>query len=371
MKILIIGGGIIGASAAYHLSKKGVQVTLIDRLEPGQATQAAAGIICPWASQRRNKAWYALASKGAAYYPELAAQLEQEGQYTSYRKSGALAVDQDEQKLEKKMALLMKRRETAPEIGELALLDEQQTAQRLPFLHDSFRSVWIGGGAKVEGRVLRNALQKAAEKYGAVIVYGSASPYIENGVLAGVEVNGSVIRGDQLIVSAGAWAVEFIQPLGINLQVYGQKAQLLQLQKDSESEQWPVVMPPGTQYIVPFAGGRFACGATFEETADFTIRPTAGGVLEVLEKALQTAPGLAAASIDETRVGIRPHTPNFMPVIGALPGYANVWIANGLGSSGLTAGPLFGKLLSQLVCGEETDLDLSPYQIGQIIANDD
>lgn len=58
---IVIGAGILGASAAYHLAKAGAKVTVIDRKDPGQATDAAAGIICPWLSQRRNKAWYALA----------------------------------------------------------------------------------------------------------------------------------------------------------------------------------------------------------------------------------------------------------------------------------------------------------------------
>ena len=59
-KFIIIGSGILGASTAYHLAKSGVEVTVIDRHDAGQATDAAAGIICPWLSQRRNKAWYAL-----------------------------------------------------------------------------------------------------------------------------------------------------------------------------------------------------------------------------------------------------------------------------------------------------------------------
>ena len=57
-KIIIIGSGIIGASTAYYLAKQGAEVIIIDRKQKGQATDAAAGIVCPWISQRRNKAWY-------------------------------------------------------------------------------------------------------------------------------------------------------------------------------------------------------------------------------------------------------------------------------------------------------------------------
>lgn len=58
---IIVGAGILGASTAYHLAKAGVNVTLVDRQDLGQATDAAAGIVCPWLSQRRNQAWYKIA----------------------------------------------------------------------------------------------------------------------------------------------------------------------------------------------------------------------------------------------------------------------------------------------------------------------
>ncbi|KHF29607.1 D-amino acid dehydrogenase small subunit [Anoxybacillus sp. BCO1] len=68
-RYIVIGAGIVGASIAFHLAKEKVQVILIDREDRGQATDAAAGIICPWTSQRRNKKWYALAKGGAAFIP--------------------------------------------------------------------------------------------------------------------------------------------------------------------------------------------------------------------------------------------------------------------------------------------------------------
>ena len=73
---IIIGAGILGASTAYHLSKAGERVLLVDRKEPGRASHAAAGIICPWMTQRRNKAWYKLANNGAHFYKTLIPELE-------------------------------------------------------------------------------------------------------------------------------------------------------------------------------------------------------------------------------------------------------------------------------------------------------
>ena len=371
-KVLIIGSGIVGISAAYHLSGQQAEVVLIDRQEPGQATKAAAGIICPWASQRRNKAWYALASAGAAYYPEFIRSLENHGETdTGYKKVGALAIHTDIKRLEKKVELLNKRKELSPEIGDVELLDAEQIANYFPVLSREYSAVRISGAAKVEGDKLRDALERVSVKHGVQSIKGSATPYIKEGKVCGVRVNGEIIEGDQIILAAGAWASEFIKPLGKNLQVAGQKAQILHLQSNQNtSGEWPVIMPPNTQYLVPFQDGKFIAGATHEDTDDFNIQQTAGGILEVLTNILPIAPALGEAELTEVRVGIRPHTPNFMPVIGQLPDHPQIWIANGLGSSGLTVGPLLGKLLSQLVLNQETGWDLESYSINQIISED-
>lgn len=96
-QIIIIGAGILGASTAYQLAKSGAKVIVIDRMDKGQATDAAAGIVCPWLSQRRNKAWYALAKGGAKFYPNLISDLEKDGeQNTGYARVGAISIHSDQ-----------------------------------------------------------------------------------------------------------------------------------------------------------------------------------------------------------------------------------------------------------------------------------
>src|SRR5690625_1574357 len=127
-KFIIIGAGILGATTAYQLAKTGVEVVIIDREDNGQATDAAAGIICPWLSQRRNKAWYQLAKGGARIYPELIEALAADGETnTGYRRTGAISIHTDEKKLFAMRERALKRREEAPEIGEVTLLNQQQT----------------------------------------------------------------------------------------------------------------------------------------------------------------------------------------------------------------------------------------------------
>lgn len=110
---IIIGAGILGASAAYHLAKAGADVTVIDWKHPGQATDAAAGIVCPWLSQRRNQAWYAIAKGGARYYNQLIQQLEADGETeTGYQKVGAVSLHTDEKSSAKWRKELIKEERT-------------------------------------------------------------------------------------------------------------------------------------------------------------------------------------------------------------------------------------------------------------------
>ncbi|WP_100400661.1 NAD(P)/FAD-dependent oxidoreductase [Bacillus sp. FJAT-44742] len=369
---VVVGAGILGASTAYHLAKSGARVTIVDRRDPGQATDAAAGIVCPWLTQRRNKAWYHLAKNGAKYYPELIKELAEEGEYeTGYEKVGAISLHTDEQKLKKTVERAMKRRENAPEIGEITLLSPAETKSLFPPISEEYGSVHVSGGARVNGRALCKALINAAEKKGASITYGDASLLFTKDRVTGVEVEGNQIYGDQVIVTAGAWARELVAPLGINLLVSAQKAQIVHLEMDVSTNKWPVVMPPSNHYLLSFEEGRIIVGATHEDEAGFDNRVTAGGVHGILEKALHVAPGLYHSTFLETRVGFRPMTPGFLPVIGKAPQKEGLLIANGLGASGLTVGPYLGSELANVAMGKEVGLDLENYSLLQAIAESD
>jgi D-amino-acid dehydrogenase len=364
-KIVVIGAGILGASTAYHLSKAGAAVALVDRGDLGQATDAAAGIVCPWLSQRRNKAWYQLAKRGARYYPELIQKLESDGESeTGYKRVGTLSLHTDPEKLEKMAERARKRGEDAPEIGEIMILSPDETKQLFPPLSDEYGSVFVSGGARVNGRALRDALVNAAIKNGAEMLNGNASLIFENGCVTGVGIDGKALPADQVIVTGGAWSNGILKPLGIEFKVTPQKAQIIHLKlPETDTSSWPVVMPPTNQYILAFEDGRVVVGATHEDEAGFDNRVTAGGVHEILTKALPIAPGLSEAELLETRVGFRPFTPGFLPVIGPLPNYKNFWVANGLGASGLTSGPFLGGELAKLALNKPTEIDLSLYDI--------
>ncbi|WP_273129296.1 NAD(P)/FAD-dependent oxidoreductase [Metabacillus sp. HB246100] len=369
-RVIVIGAGIVGASTAYHLAKQGADVTVVDRKDKGQATDAAAGIICPWISQRRNKAWYQLVKNGARYYPELVDQLTADGEEnTGYRKVGAISLHKDVEKLEKMAERAKKRREDAPEIGEIKILSPDETRTLFPPLDEEFGAVFVSGGARVDGRALREALLNGAKKHGAKLTEDNALALIQHKQkVTGVKLSGSEYHADTVVITGGAWSKELLKPLGIDFKVTPQKAQIVHLEMvETETTNWPVVMPPTNQYILAFENGRVVVGATHEDEAGFDSRVTAGGINEILEKALQIAPGLKDATMLETRVGFRPFTPGFLPIIGPIPGYEGLLVANGLGASGLTGGPYLGMELAKIALDQPTELDLEQYPVSEAI----
>ncbi|SEL51530.1 FAD-binding oxidoreductase [Paenibacillus sp. OK003] len=368
-KVIVVGSGILGASTAYQLAKRGAEVFIIDRKDRGQATDAAAGIICPWLSQRRNQDWYQLAKAGARFYPGLIEELKSEGETeTGYAQVGALSIHTDVEKINKMQERAHLRKEDAPEIADITRLDAKETHERFPLLEENFQSVYISGAARIDGRALRDALIRSAQRNGAVLINGDATLQYESDRVTGVVVDGKVISADEVIVCAGAWASELLRPLGIDFKVHYQKAQIMHLQVHDREDtgNWPVVMPPSDQYLLAFDQQKIVIGATHENDIEgYDIRVTAGGMQEILNKGLELAPGLADSTFQEVRVGFRPFTPGFLPVMGAVPGWNGLIAANGLGASGLTMGPFIGSQLAKLALGMDLDIDIQPYDLGK------
>lgn len=370
-KVIVIGSGILGASTAYQLAKMGANVIIVDRKDKGQATDAAAGIICPWLSQRRNQAWYQLAKAGARFYPGLIEELKSEGETeTGYAQVGALSIHDDLEKIKKMEDRAHLRQAGAPEIGEITQLNEKETHERFPLLAEGYHSVHVSGAARIDGRALRDALVRSAQRNGAVLIHGDAVLQYESDQVTGVTVGAKSFSSDKVIVCAGAWANQLLLPLGIHFKVSYQKAQIMHLQVSNRQDTgtWPVVIPPSDQYLLAFDKHKIVIGATHEnEIEGYDTRVTAGGMQEILNKGLELAPDLANSTFQEVRVGFRPFTPGFLPVIGAVPGWNGLIAANGLGASGLTMGPFIGNQLAKLTLGEDLDIDINNYDIRNAI----
>lgn len=349
--ITIVGGGIVGATAAYYLTRFGHQVTVYDE-GTGQATSASAGIICPWLSKRRNKDWYRLAAGGAAFYQQLIADLKLDGADPSfYQQTGAILLKKKAKSTQEQYEIGLKRRELAPEIGDLKILTEEELAGFLPTLQTQKNALYVSGAARVDGSLLVESLLTYVKENGGRIRR-------ERFVLEEKQA-----ADETIILAAGAWLPQILEPLGWKVDIRGQKGQLAilkteQLTNGSE----PVIMPEGEIDVLPIGDGKVIVGATHENEAGYDLSLDEAKLAHLIEQGKELFPDLADARFVEGKVGTRAYTSDFSPFFGYLPTRnKNILLASGLGSSGLTTGPLIGYQLALLAAGKTATLPLDNY----------
>jgi D-amino-acid dehydrogenase len=369
MKVIVIGTGIVGASAAYHLAKNNLDVIMIDKHQKGKATSAGAGIVCPWLKEVENETWYSLAKESFVFYQDLISTLQKEGEdEVGYKMVGALCVSSDPGILDEIETRAKTKRKDAPEIGDILRLNAERAREVFPPLNPNMEALFVSGGARVDGALLRDALNRAAQRHGAEFVEGEAQLVHENRKIIGVKVGNKTIFADKVLITTGAWAPELLEPFGIHLNVNPQRGQIAHIKlPGKDSSDWPIIIPQSTHYLVPFDDGRIVVGATRETGSGFDYRLTAGGVNEVLTKALEVAPGLEDGSLEEVRIGFRPMGPDVLPILGTVDTLEGVILATGLGPSGLTMGPYIGSLAASMIQDEEIELDLTPCRPGRAI----
>ena len=352
MRVVVVGSGVGGASVACHLANEdGVDVVVVDAALPGSATEAGAGIVCPWTSRRSDPDEYRLAAAAAAYYPELAERVAG----TSYEVVGGLVVSADEDELDAAHERLRDR-----PAGEVTRLTPREARALFPALAPELGAVHVAGAGRVDGHHLRRTLLDAS---GARLVAGRAELRTSGDRVTGVRVGDVVLDADAVVLAAGAWSTDLVAALGITLPLAPQRGQLSHFDlPGADTANWPVVLPVSSHYLLAFPGSRVVAGATRETGAGFDHRVTAAGQAEVLHNALSVAPGLADATLVETRVGFRPATQDGLPLLGAPAGHPELFVATGFGPAGLTMAPYSGRLIADLVLGRTPALDLHPYR---------
>lgn len=360
--VVIIGSGVAGAGTAFALARRGAAVTVADAARDGTATAAGAGIVQPWSSGRTGGPFYELSAKGAEFYPELLELLERAGAGpVDFRRNGAMVVSADTGELDAVQERLHRRRQASPLMGEVTRLTNAAARELFPPLAPGLAAVHIAGGARVDGRSLRRALLDGARRHGAVVRAGAAALVGGPGGLA-VRIGDERLDADAVVVAAGAWTDAVLEPTGHRVAVAPQRGQITHLRLDGvDTTHWPSVHPLTAHYLVPFDDSRVVVGATREAGSGFDARLTAAGQLEVLAAALEVAPGLAGATVVETRVGLRPLAVDGLPRVGAVPGAPGVFVNTGFGAAGLTIGPVVGDVLAGLVLGEPGRTDLAPF----------
>jgi D-amino-acid dehydrogenase len=244
-------------------------------------------------------------------------------------------------------------------------LTAEQASALFPPLARVRRALHAAQAARVDGRLLANALRRAAAARGLVIRAASVDRLlVRDGSAQGVALGAEEIAAGQVVLAAGAWSASFGEQLGRRIPVEPQRGQIIHLRLPGvETGAWPIVLAFRRHYIVPWPGGRVVVGATRETGSGFRPQATAQGVMAVLGEALRVAPGLKDATLDEIRVGLRPASADGLPILGPVPGMRNVLLATGHGPSGLLLGPYSGKLIAAIVVENAPRAALAAFAI--------
>jgi D-amino-acid dehydrogenase len=356
--VAVVGGGLVGLALAFELAGGGASVTVIDAGFPGRATDAGAGILSPDTSADPDPGSFEFGRGAGAHYPTMLAHMGAEGIDTDgsgYATCGLLSVGlrPHEDSWFGPFADLVTGR-SGPVVSEITT---GEAARLFPPLGAVHRVLRCTSAARVDGRGLAEALRQATRARGVRHVAGAVRGVVPTPGGAGRTVQRVAVEGTgdvrcgALAVAGGAWTGSMGEWLQSPLPIFPTKGQIVHLGVPGPTGSWPIVQPLMTHYLVPWPGGRVACGGTFEAAAGFEPTVTAAGLHELLRECLSVAPGLAGAQYLQTRVGLRPMSPDDRPLAGAVPGWENVWVATGHGASGLLLGPYTAKLLAEQITG--------------------
>ena len=228
----------------------------------------------------------------------------------------------------------------SPDVTEVTV-DEARSM--FPPLGPLWRALFSPGAARVDGRALAQSVRGAATGRGVRLLSMEAVGVDRSGdrvtAVRGVD---DVVPCGALVLAGGAWSAAAARWVGAELPVTSTKGQIVHvIAPDAEqSDRWPIVSPILNFYLVPWPGGRVACGGTFEPEAGFDVRPTAAGVRDLLRECVAIAPGLADATVHEVRVGLRPTSVDDRPVLGPVPGTDNGTCAPVTAPTGCSSVPI-------------------------------
>jgi glycine oxidase len=346
---VIVGGGIIGLSCAWRAAQRGARVAVVERFQPpAGATRVAAGMLAPVGELAFGEPeLLKLTLAASELYPDFVAELERaSGVATGYRRDGALhiALDRDE------AAELRRVHELQRSLGLGAeWLPPRRCRELEPGLTPSFNGgVHAPDEASIDPRSLTDALLAALDVEHSVDLFkGTAvEAALRDGErIAGVRTeSGEELRAAMVILAAGAWSgqADWL-PEAARPPVRPVKGQILELRCRDGSAPCRRIVASERIYLVPRPDGRLIVGATVEEQG-FDTAVTAGGVHELLREAYRLLPEVAEMELVEAAAGLRPGTPDNLPLVGPSGVDGLLW-ATGHYRNGILLAPLSANTL--------------------------
>lgn len=337
--VIIVGGGIIGLSLSISLRKLGASVLVVERGEPGrEASHAAAGMLTDFMLET-PAALQPLATASAGMYPEFVHELQDEsGINVDLRDQGTLVF---------------------PSPSHLHLFAEMEPVPLVDLeagLADPTRPAFFFQERSVDPRALVAAALKAAKHREVDIASGSAvsQVLVADGRAAGTRTERTTYHAPAVVNCAGAWSGQ-VPPY--NFPTRPVKGQMLSVVGEAAKLRHVIRTPE--VYLVPRSDGRLLIGATVEE-AGFDKRTVAEPIQRMHRAAIAMIPALATCRVLESWAGLRPGTPDDLPILGStdLPGY---FVATGHFRDGILLAPVTAHVMAHVVTGVAPEHDITAF----------
>jgi glycine oxidase len=352
-EVIIAGGGLIGASIAFELAGHGMKVAMFDAQEPGkEASWAGAGMISPAPEGPGMIPLVAPGLASAALYPDFVRRIEEaSGREVGYRPKGILDVvlsGEVQHELSTRLALYH-----GLGIKAEAVSAEQAREWEPGITEDLLGAIFRPDEASVDNRALTQATLEAARNAGVEIFPGKAATGIwcDSGRCKGLNFGSERLEAKWTVIAAGCFSQQ-IEGVAPYAPVFPTKGQMAALRCDVRVER---VLWSERIYLVPRTDGRIIAGATAEH-AGFDHRVTAGSIKKILSGAMELVPELENAHVEETWAGLRPDTPDHLPILGPTD-IEGMLIATGHFRSGILLAPITARWIREWVTTQKVSQD--------------
>ena len=352
--VAVAGGGLIGASIALELARAGLSVGVFDRQEPGlEASWAGAGILSPAPENAATIPLVPVGKASMALYPEFVRVIEEiSGQSAGYRPKGTLQALFTGDAREELSTVIALHHGLGLKAEPLRAADARALE---PSLSEELEAAVLRPEeASVDNRALTVGVLEAARRSGVQFFpsRGAEAIWREGGRCMGLQLKNAKIEAQWTVIAAGCFSAN-IEGVSVFAPVRPAKGQVVALRADKlkiERVLWSEKI-----YLVPRNDGRILAGATVEY-AGFDKAVTAGGVEQILAAAIELSPGLAAARVEETWAGLRPDSPDHLPILGPTD-IDGLLIATGHFRSGILLTPITARLVREWVTQQRVSTD--------------
>jgi glycine/D-amino acid oxidase-like deaminating enzyme len=354
--VIIIGGGLIGACCADALTEKGLGVILLERGFPASgSSRACDGLILLWDKNPGHE--MALGKRSVFLWKELVDQLETD---IEYRKSGTVLLNENQAGLESSYQLV-------EAVSAEGITAEPLDASGLNELEPGLARDLAGGAFfpddyQVDPRLATLAVLHKAQIQGLNLRIGEEVQTMKpNGdALAGWEVGTpqNTYTADYVVCAAGVWSTGLLQKIGVEIPVRPRKGHILVVKSGAEALHHPV-LEGGYEATVHAGSDELQIALVAEVTAAGTMlvgssRQFVGfdtrvswEVLRALaRRATRFIPALGNASLIRSYAGLRPWSPDHLPLIGPVVGFDNLHLATGHEGAGICLAPVTGQLIA-------------------------